>query len=56
MPFDRNTLYRETEGFEMPSDLQGVEYVPYDDAGKWQFKLVQELKAANYQLSADKLL
>jgi hypothetical protein len=48
-------IYRETDRFEIPSDLAGVLYVPYDDRGNWQFQLVKELKAAGYDVDANAL-
>ena len=33
-------LYREIEGFELPSDIAGVLYVPYDRAGAWKVDLL----------------
>ncbi len=42
------------EGVEIPSDFDGVVYVPFDKA--WKFELCKELKAAGYIVSADKLL
>ena len=32
---------------EKPSNYWGVEYIPWDDAGGWKLKLLEELKAAN---------
>jgi predicted nucleotide-binding protein len=49
-------LYRQSEGFEMPSDYSGVLFVPYDDAGRWQFDLLKELKTSGYAVDANKLL
>ena len=49
-------LCKQAEGFELPSDYQGVVYTPYDAAGKWRFDLAQELKAAKYDVDANKLL
>lgn len=49
-------VYREEKNFEMPSDYSGVLYTPYDTAGSWQFKLVQELKACGFEVDANKLL
>ena len=31
---------------EIPSDIHGVLYVPYDSSGGWRFKLASEIKAA----------
>jgi predicted nucleotide-binding protein len=41
---------------EVPSDFNGVVYTPYDDAGHWKFELVRELKAAGYDVDANKLI
>jgi len=49
-------LYREDSDFEMPSDYSGVMFVLYDSAGRWQFDLLKELKAAQYDVDANKLL
>jgi predicted nucleotide-binding protein len=34
------------EGVEIPSDIHGVVYVPYDTAGGWRLKLAGEIRAA----------
>ena len=44
------------EGVEIPSDFNGVLYVPYDHSGSWKFQLVKELKGAGYNVDANKLL
>jgi predicted nucleotide-binding protein len=48
-------LYKKADDFELPSDLQGVLYTEYDAAGHWRFALVQELKAAGYDVDANDL-
>jgi predicted nucleotide-binding protein len=45
-----------TEGVELPSDIHGLLYVPLDKADTWKFALVRELKAAKYEVDANKLL
>lgn len=45
-----------TEGVELPSDIHGLLYVPIDKADTWKFALVRELKAAKYDVDANKLL
>jgi predicted nucleotide-binding protein len=40
--------------FEIPTDFAGVVYTPFDE--QWRFKLVKELKACGYSVSADQLL
>lgn len=49
-------LYVTTEDFELPSDYSGVLFVPFDSSGRWQFDLVRELKAADYDVDANALL
>jgi predicted nucleotide-binding protein len=49
-------LYREVANFDMPSDYSGVVFTPFDAAGRWQFELVRELKAAGYRVDANKIL
>jgi len=49
-------LYQQKENFEMPSDYSGVLYTPYDNAGRWQYNLVKELKACGYDVDANKLI
>ena len=39
---------------ETPSDYDGVVYTELDDAGGWKTKLVQELKAAGFNIDADR--
>ena len=47
------TLHKEVE---LPSDLSGIIYIPYDAEGAWRTKLVQELKAANYDVDMNVLV
>ena len=42
-------------GVEKPGDLDGIVYVPVDTASGWKLKLVKELKAAGYNVTADDL-
>jgi predicted nucleotide-binding protein len=47
---------RQEDGdLEFPSDYSGVLYTPFVEES-WQFKLVRELKASGYNVSADSLL
>jgi predicted nucleotide-binding protein len=48
-------LYKNTENIEFPSDEHGVHYVPFDNQGSWVNKLITELKAANYDVSRDRI-
>ncbi|WP_050748579.1 TIR domain-containing protein [Halothermothrix orenii] len=38
------------EEVELPSDFDGILYVPYDASGSWKFILGRELKAAGYNI------
>lgn len=44
------------EGVEIPGDLSGVVYVPYDDKGKWRFDVVREMRAVGLDVDANKLV
>lgn len=49
-------LYDTSTEVEIPSDITGVLYEPYDKPdGAWRFEVVQELKAANYDVDANTL-
>lgn len=37
---------------EVPSDILGVVYTPYDEAGAWKIALMKELTAAEYDIDA----
>lgn len=50
------SLYRQTDGFELPSDYSGVVFIPFDDYNRWKFDIIRELKASGYKLDANKLL
>ncbi len=42
-------------GVEIPSDYQGVLFVHLDPHDKWRFELVRELKAAGFDVDANKI-
>ena len=39
---------------EKPSDYDGVLYIPLDDSGGWKMELIKELKAAGFDVDANK--
>jgi predicted nucleotide-binding protein len=41
---------------ELPSDYAGVVYIRLDEAGHWKFELIRELKAAGYDVDANRAL
>ena len=41
---------------ETPSDYDGVVFTKLDDAGAWKMKLVQELKAAGFDIDANRVV
>jgi predicted nucleotide-binding protein len=41
---------------ELPSDVHGLAYIPYDDAGGWKLLLARELKAAGVAVDTAKLI
>lgn len=40
---------------EMPSDIHGIVYVPYDESEGWKLKLAKELKAAGLSIDMNKI-
>ncbi len=51
-----NVLPLYSSGVEKPSDVDGLVYVEIDPNGVWRFSLVQELKAAGYEVDANKVM
>ncbi|MDD4157710.1 MAG: nucleotide-binding protein [Candidatus Cloacimonetes bacterium] len=49
-------LFKNDLDFERPTDYDGVLYTSFDDAGKWQYDLMRELKAIGYDIDANKLV
>jgi predicted nucleotide-binding protein len=47
-------LYR--DGVEIPSDYEGVLFVPFDEGGAWKLKLAKEMKAAGLQIDMNRAL
>lgn len=53
----RNRVCALTKGdVEIPSDYDGVVYIPLDDSGGWKIGLVRELKAAGFDVDANRAL
>ena len=53
----RNRVCALTKGnVEIPSDYDGVIYIPLDDADGWKMKLVKELKNAGIAVDANRAL
>jgi len=46
-------LYEDT--VELPSDYEGIVYIPLDSSGKWKIDIVKELKAAGFKVDANKI-
>jgi len=44
------------KGIEIPSDLRGILYEPYDDAGNWRMKLLKEIEAVGIEVNIKKVL
>ncbi|MET3229432.1 UNVERIFIED_ORG: putative nucleotide-binding protein [Burkholderia sp. 1263] len=42
-------------GVEMPSDIAGVGYVAFDQAGLWKYEVAKELRAAGYAVDLNRL-
>jgi predicted nucleotide-binding protein len=49
-------LHEMVENFEIPSDYNGVLYIPYDSSGNWKLSIAKELKAIGYKIDGNKLL
>ena len=49
-------LHEQVDNFEIPSDYQGVLYIPYDNSGNWKLSVAKELKAIGYKIDGNKLL
>lgn len=45
-----------SDSVELPSDIYGLLYTPIDKADNWKFAVVKELKAAGYNVDANRLL
>lgn len=43
------------EDVELPSDFQGIVYIPLDPAGAWKFQLGKELKNAGFTVDVSKI-
>ena len=44
------------DGVEIPSDIIGVGYIHWDEAGDWPLKLAQEMKRAGVDLDLNDLV
>ena len=44
------------ENVEIPSDYDGVLYIPLDESGGWQMILMRELKNAGFEIDANRVL
>ncbi len=49
-------LFEQIENFEIPSDYDGVIFIPYDPDGRWKFDLIKELKASDYNVDANLII
>jgi predicted nucleotide-binding protein len=43
------------QDIEMPSDLGGILYVPYDPSGSWRLRVAKEIRAAGYDVDLNRL-
>ena len=41
---------------EIPSDLQGVLYEPYDENGAWRINLAKEMQDVGIEIDLEKLM
>jgi predicted nucleotide-binding protein len=49
-------LHEQVENLEIPSDYQGVLYVPYDSNDNWKLAIAKELRAVGFEVDGNKLL
>lgn len=49
-------LQQASEGFQKPSVIEGVMYVPYDESGQWKRSVAAELQARGHDIEASQLL
>lgn len=49
-------IFEQAEDFEIPSDYDGVIFIPYDKEGRWKFDIIKELKSLDYNVDANKIL
>ena len=49
-------LYEQVDELEIPSDYNGVLYVPFDAKGSWKFEIVKELNAVGISVDANKII
>jgi hypothetical protein len=41
---------------EVPSDILGVVFEPYDDAGAWKLVIARELQTAGYEIDWNRVM
>ena len=41
--------------FELPSDYDGVLYIPVDEKGAWKYELAKEIRGAGIEVDLNKL-
>lgn len=46
-------IFEQTDNFEIPSDYDGIIFIPYDRGGRWKYDVVKELKALSYNVDAN---
>jgi predicted nucleotide-binding protein len=51
----KNVVCLQEEEIEVPSDLGGHMYIKLDKSNNWKLKLIQELKHAGFDVTADKI-
>jgi len=50
-----NVMTLKEEGVEVPNDISGVVYTPYDQQGSWKYELGKELKSASFKIDMNDL-
>ncbi|THV56270.1 nucleotide-binding protein [Chryseobacterium candidae] len=50
-----NVMTLKEEGVEVPNDISGVVYTPYDQQGNWKIELAKELKSTGFDIDINNL-
>ena len=52
----RNVCVLYSDGVEIPSDLSGVIYIPFDNSGAWNLRLAKEMKGAGIEIDMNQVI
>ena len=52
----RNVCVLYSDGVEIPSDLSGVIFIPFDNSGAWNLRLAKEMKGAGIEIDMNQVI